>query len=357
MKIECPVCGKKYEIPERHLGRRFRCLKCKKKIRTPESASLVPYVFENADSRLGQSDLGPSNLGESNPKLARFKKEQGPADTSLFKGLKVFSVVLFGVGVLAILLMIVESRYGFMRQAQLDIEGIQTEAPVDDVVENSELKSDPLLKKPQNATGSISSAEGVPVAAAGKSETTSQSRTPVTRPPGDEAVDALPMMLPLNEPFGQQPLLGEIEDFDPTWFTNNANYSLRILTQNPVDGARVEKVARAYGSPTFIDQYRRLQESSNFSVRFYSSLGLANFGFNLDESLLVMLEAIATNRTRVGTTKLRLDLANQLLAVHHERVPQALYVMARRLVLVMLHKSVLLLLLLLVVLLLVVLLN
>lgn len=92
----------------------------------------------------------------------------------------------------------------------------------------------------------------------------------------------------------------------------------------------MEKVARSYGSPTFIQQYLRLQNSPDFSVRFYSSMALANFGVNIDESLLVMLEAIATDRTRVGTTKLRLDLANRLLAVHHERVPKALQVMARR---------------------------
>lgn len=319
MKIECPKCSKKYEIPDRHLGRKFRCLKCKKKIRTSAPVTTVSTIAQVAPLPVSSD----ANLSWCEPshKPSQFKKETGPADVGVFKSLKILSIVLFIGGVFAILLMVAESRYGFLRNTQLNREGILVDSeegrsdPKSSTANNS--KSAPVLQPPGD---SPANRDGSTDATAGVGEVSLKSGDP----------DVLPQMLPAEEPYGQKPGLGEIEDFDPTWFTNNPNFSLRSLTKSDVNGSRMEKVARSYGSPTFIQQYLRLQNSPDFSVRFYSSMALANFGVNIDESLLVMLEAIATDRTRVGTTKLRLDLANRLLAVHHERVPKALQVMARR---------------------------
>ena len=322
MNIECPACGKKYEVPERHLGRKFRCLKCKTKIRTGEfvrelapATPVVPFPEDPAP----EPSLRKHRVS--------FQKETGPADVGVYKGLKILSVVLFIGGILALGLMIVESQYGFLRQAQLDLEGI--EGVADGSVEGApRAESDSRPPAPDVDSGELAAQREDAVAVAPRGSGEAAPRTPAEST--DLEPDAPPTFLPANEPYGQEPRLGEVEDFDPTWFANSPNYLLRSVTKEDVNGSRMEKVVRSFGSPTFIKQYLRLQDSQDFSVRFYSSIGLANFGVNLDESLLVILEAIATNRTRVGTTKLRLDLANQLLAIHHERVPLALQAMARR---------------------------
>ncbi|MCH2183341.1 MAG: hypothetical protein MK108_15185 [Mariniblastus sp.] len=303
-------------------------MKCKTKIRTLESAgSLVPTAPPV------QPLEKPVVTRALSTQRSSFQKETGPADVGVYKGLKILSVVLFVGGLLAVALMIMESQFGVLRQAQLDMEGIQGDS-------GSEAEASPSVGPASTTlTGDAVAAPGSPQGAG--LSTASGGEADVDSPAGSETAgktagsesgdpDALPRILPANERYGQEPSLGEIEDFDPTWFTNNPNYLLRSLVKVDVNGSRMEKVVRAFGSPTFIQQYRRLQDSPDFSVRFYSSIGLANFGVNIDESLLVILEAIATDRTRVGTTKLRLDLANQLLAAHHERVPGALHTMARR---------------------------
>ncbi|MCH2180018.1 MAG: zinc-ribbon domain-containing protein [Mariniblastus sp.] len=318
MKIKCPNCGKKYEIPPRHQGRKFRCPKCGKKIRTN-------YPTPTIVSPIPPADPPPFTMGSESPSksINRFQKETELGDPSAYKVLKVVSLCLLGLGVLATLFLVVESQTGFVRRIQLSAEGlpldpVQVESSSGTGLTEGPSAVSPSELKPKNETrrdpsNTLDDSVGPSVVAGSKGE-----------------VESLPLWLPVDERYGQQPCLGEIEDFDPTWFTNSPNYALRGLVKFDVNGSRMEKTARAYGSPTFIDQYRRLQGSPDFSVRFYSSIGLANFDYDIDESLLVMLEAIATDRTRVGTTKLRLDLANQLLARHHERVPFALHTMARR---------------------------
>ena len=318
MKIACPNCGKKYKIPARHQGRKFRCLKCEKKIRTrsPLPTVVPPSVpFESHQSVMG-SEI-PSEAQD------RFRKETEMGDPGAYKVLKIGSLVLLGLGLLAVVLMIVEAQTGLVRRIQLRAEGLPPD-PVH-VDRLSETENDEG-RVAENLSGGDATLDepGDP------SATTENPRAERAFRETNEEVESLPRWLPPDERYGQIPGLGEIEDFDPTWFTNSPNYALRGLVKTDVNGSRMEKTARAYGSPTFIDQYRRLQESPDFSVRFYSSIGLANFDHDIDESLLVMLEAIATDRTRVGTTKLRLDLANELLARHHERVPTALHTMARR---------------------------
>ena len=110
-------------------GGSFRCLKCKKKIRTTGPLSTVSTVSTISQvAPLPTLSDADSNWRESSHKLTQFKKETGPADVGVVKGLKILSIVLFIGGIFAILLMIVESRYGFLRHAQLDLEGIRIDS-------------------------------------------------------------------------------------------------------------------------------------------------------------------------------------------------------------------------------------
>ena len=37
MLVECPNCEKKYKVPERHIGKKFRCENCGHRVRTGPS--------------------------------------------------------------------------------------------------------------------------------------------------------------------------------------------------------------------------------------------------------------------------------------------------------------------------------
>ena len=99
---------KKYDVPQRHRGRKFRCLHCRQKIRTTDVAPSEIAAIDDPLSR-------PPRFS----KMRKFQKQTDGLSPGAINNIKFSVGLIFVAACIVILVVVLDNQFGFIRNASL----------------------------------------------------------------------------------------------------------------------------------------------------------------------------------------------------------------------------------------------
>ncbi|MEM7454994.1 MAG: hypothetical protein AAF456_11645 [Planctomycetota bacterium] len=305
MKIRCGHCGKKYDIPERHLGKKFTCVKCDNRIKTylpsqgddptervhPVSPiSETPPVDLNAAT--GSHFSGP-DLSAMRPAGNRLA-QGGPWYRNLMRiGLPVAAVTVAIAGGLLIL----KYQNGEPENPATDDPGAtlagNTVVAADD---HSEARTAGSVAARSNDAGRVTLADDRPANFGQSGRFRDDIKYAGLRPPHI-----------LNDPL-----------VDPTF----VNYDITGFERFYFKELLLE-YGLTYGGIEFQKLYERAMNSRSSSVRMDGAIACANWRHNLETAIPTILSTMGAHDVTADGKEYRLHYAARILNEYPNLVESA----------------------------------
>ena len=308
MRVRCPECGKKYVIPERHVGKAFDCRRCQTRIRTREVRR--DQQMKRRSQPVFQSSLPVLPDEPTLRESFKTTPEMSPlAQSGWFK-------VLMAVPMVAGLLLIGYVFYLLIGDLQI---ASQVKSAGDEA----------MIAANAGDSSALDTDSDRPTRGA------RQEAGPVERVPFrdvEERHDAEP--LATTSAPNAQPTLPFKSTFDPTILQFDPVNSKRILAASIESNRNCEPLLFAlnYGSREFRDLYFKGMQAGNRGLRFDCAAASAAWGGDAVPAIMTLLKCYVAEVADASRDSFliddRISTVNQILAAHSDSTWVALQSLA-----------------------------